>query len=129
MFRPHYKKVADWETNQWIGRGFPVQMPTEVIIAKGQNLEAGSVLGRKADGKYVLSAAQNGAGEAIKDGTEKPRLILAEPIDARAYDMRGVAFRTGSYIKQGLTFGKGHTPETTRDDLELRSIYFEEGTN
>ncbi|SMF80791.1 head decoration protein [Pseudobacteriovorax antillogorgiicola] len=132
-FDPHYKEIASWEPDHFLGRQFPVRMPAEVIIEKGQNLAEGSILGKKPNGKYVLSAKsvtqEDGTEAPVDDGSEIPSRILSCPVDARASDMKAVAYRTGSYIKSGLTIGEGHTLDDMEEGLELRNIYFEEDTD
>ncbi|HYX36939.1 MAG TPA: head decoration protein [Oligoflexus sp.] len=109
-----------------IAGDFPLK--TEAItLAKGQNLKRGSVLGRiKASGKFVLSRKTNDQGAAISDGSEIPLRILGEAVDASDKDQVTVAYRTGSFLKQGLTLHESHNFGDIKYDLETRSIFIED---
>jgi len=90
----------------------------EVVIAAGQDLARGAVLGRiTASDKFVLSLAAAG------DGSEVPRAILEEPVDATAGDKRAAASRTGEFNEDALIFGTGHTADSTRDALRDLNIH------
>jgi hypothetical protein len=92
----------------------------EVVIASGQVLSRGAVLGRiTASNKFVLSLA------AASDGSEVPRAILEEDVDATAGDKRAPAARTGEFNAAALTFGTGHNADSTRDGLRGLGIHLE----
>lgn len=78
-----------------------------VIILSGQNLKRGAVLGVvTASGKYTLSAS------AASDGSQAPKAILAEDVNAAAGDTVGPAYFTGEFGDLMMTFGTGHTQAT-----------------
>ncbi|MBB4102391.1 head decoration protein [Allorhizobium borbori] len=89
------------------------------VLAAGQNLTRGAVLGRvTATGKLVLSVA------AATDGSGTPFAILAdEEADASAADVGVTSYLTGQFLARNLTFGAGHTADSTRDALRLLSIH------
>ena len=68
-------------------------------------------------GKYKLAAA------AAVDGSQRPTRILAEAVDATSADKVGVAYMTGEFAEDSLTYGSGHTKTTVKDDLEALGIY------
>lgn len=104
---------------------FPVRRGA-VTIEQGQVLKAGAILGRKtASGKFVLCAAKAEDDSAITDGSERAMRILSMDVDASAGDRKATVYVTGVYLESGVTVGRGHSIESVRDDLELRSIYLE----
>lgn len=90
-----------------------------VTIAGGSGaLDAGAVLGRiTASKKLTLSAAAAG------DGSEAVRAVLAEPVDATAGDVQAIAYFTGEFNPDQLTFGAGHTAASAADALRALSIF------
>ncbi len=92
---------------------------TEVVtIAAGEVLSAGSVLGKvTSSGEYKLSAS------AATDGSQTPARVLAEDVDASAGATQAVVYRVGHLIASALTFGAGHTADTTRDGLAAKGLY------
>ena len=97
---------------------FP-QVTKAETIAAGQNLQRGAVLGRiTASGKYVLALS------AAEDGSNTPRAILAEDVDASAADAAGTqTYRTGHFKPEHLTFGTGITANSARDGLRALGIH------
>ena len=84
----------------------------EVTILSGQNLVAGSVLGKvTASGKCVLSLSGS------SDGSETPYAILMEDRDASAADLVGVALITGQVNDNQLTLGTAHTIASITEGL------------
>lgn len=68
-------------------------------------------------GKYKLAAA------AAVDGSQNPVAILAQDTDAAAADKKAVAFLTGEFAEEKLTFGVAHTAATVREPLRKLGIY------
>lgn len=89
----------------------------KIIVASGQNLVRGSVIGKiTASGKYALSAS------AATDGSEVPDLILAENADATSADVSALAYARGDFITQALTLGAGHTVASITEGLRIKGI-------
>jgi hypothetical protein len=118
--------LDSYNPHDLIAGDFPLK--TEAItLAKGQNLKRGAVLGRiKASGKFVLSRKTDDQAAAISDGSEIPLRVLGEAVDASVKDQVTVAYRTGSFQKQGLTIHESHNFSDIKYDLETRSIFIEE---
>ncbi len=100
------------------GGDFP-QVTRSGTLAAGQNLTRGAVLGRiTASGKLVLSAS------ASSDGSQGVFAILADDeADATAGDIGITYYVTGHYFAPNLTFGTGHTADSTRDTLRGLGIH------
>lgn len=89
-----------------------------VTIASGAGVLArGAVLGKiTAGGKYKLSLS------ASSDGSQTPDLILAEPVDATAADVKALAYARGDFTAAALTLGTGHTVATITEGLRAKGI-------
>jgi len=117
MSRALYTTSAAPDPNDLIAGAFPT-VKRKVILAQGENLARGAVLGRvTADGTYKLSLA------AAADGSEAPRAILGETIDATAQPAEAIVFETGHFVGARLTFGAGHSIASTRDGLRGLGIH------
>lgn len=68
-------------------------------------------------GKYVKSLA------AAVDGSQTPTCILGADVDATSADVASFAYIAGDFNENQMTFGTGHTADSVRDGLRLRSIY------
>lgn len=68
-------------------------------------------------GKYKKSLA------AATDGSETPIAILAEDADATSGDADAIAYYTGDFNSDAMTFGTGHTAANTKDALRARGIF------
>jgi hypothetical protein len=91
-----------------------------ITLITGQNLKRGSLLGRiTASGKYTLSLA------AAADGSEVPKVILAEDTDASAADKVTVAYFAGHFDENRVIFGTGQTAANTREALRDFGILLE----
>ncbi|WP_265822529.1 head decoration protein [Geovibrio ferrireducens] len=91
-----------------------------IVLASGSALKRGALLGKDTDGKFKLSLA------AAEDGSEDPVAILAEDVDATAGDKVTIAYTTGEFASDELTYGPGHTAESVKDALHIRSIFIKE---
>lgn len=90
----------------------------EVVIASGQNLVRGAVIGLiTASNKFVLSLSAAG------DGSQVAKAIVAEDIDATGGDKRAAVYRTGEFNQAALTFGTGHDADSVRDSLRDVGIH------
>ncbi len=124
-FEPSFNDVASYQPTDLIAGDFNLLSET-ILLEAGQVLKRGSVLGHKTGAeKYALSAKIDKAGAQINDGSEEPKRILAEDVDASAGDRLTIAYLTGSFFPKGLTIGKGHTIESIKEPLELRSIFLQ----
>lgn len=92
-------------------------------IANGQNVIRGALMGRiTAGGEWVLSLS--GAG----DGSEVPRAIMVDDVDASGAAAEGMLYTKGSFNELALTFGAGHTADSVRDGLRDIGIYLGKNT-
>lgn len=113
---PDYTFAPD----EFITGDYPMKTEPETILS-GQNLPARSVLGRvTASGKWVLSLS------AAVDGSEVPRAILAEAIDASAGDVDGPVFKSGTYNPTLLNYGAGHDADTVKAAFEGTPLFLHE---
>ncbi len=123
---PMFGDLESFNPHDLIAGDFPLKTEA-IILAKGQKLKRGSVLGRiKATGKFVLSRKTLDGAAVNSDGSETPLRILAEDVDASDKDQVTIAYRTGSFLKQGLTLHESHSYSDIKYDLEARSIFIEE---
>lgn len=91
---------------------------TRKVTITGGSWPAGAVLGRiTASGKHSLSLA------AATDGSQTPRVILAEPANATAGDVEAIVYLSGDFLPDGLTIGAGHTAASIADGLRTLSIF------
>lgn len=89
-----------------------------VVIASGQTLSAGAVLGKvTSTGKYAL------VDSTASDGSENPVAILAVDVDASAADVTVPVYLTGEFNEDALTFGGTDTADTHRDALRALGIF------
>lgn len=90
-------------SNLFSGHVMP-QVSDGAVIASGQNLARGAVLGKvTADGKLKL------VDKAAVDGSEKVYAILAEDVDASLADKAAPIFLTGEFNENALTVAEGTT--------------------
>lgn len=90
-----------------------------VTLKAGQIYPLGSVLGRDtASGVCAL------VDSTKSDGTETVYGILSEEVDATDEDRESVAYVTGEYVEQRLTFGGNDDPDTHRAAAEEKHIFF-----
>jgi hypothetical protein len=95
---------------------FPQQTET-VVVAAGQNLLRGAVLGKiTASGKYVLSTS------AAADGSQTPTRVLLHDTNAVA-DTRAPVAITGEFNSRRVILGAGHTVAGIRDGLAANSLF------
>lgn len=89
----------------------------DATILSGQNVGAGAVLGQQTTGgKWMLSVA------AASDGSQTPKAVLAEGVNATAGDRPGILYLLGDFDATRLVFGAGHTIASTRVELAARGI-------
>ena len=88
-----------------------------VTLPAGSIYKVGSVLGEiTGTKKHPLATA------AANDGSQTPEFVLAQTVDATAADMQAVAYVTGDFVEEVLTFGAGITADSARDGLRKLGI-------
>lgn len=101
-----FRKGTPYVPDNLLAGEYPRVMKT-VTIAKSGPLERGAVLGKiTATGKFVLSLAE------ADDGSETPRAILAEGVDATEDDVEATVYLTGEFSTNAITLGDGHTVDS-----------------
>ena len=116
---------GEYQPQDLIAGDFPLKAES-LLIEAGQVLKRGSLLGKKDSGKWVLSALEKTDGSLVEDGSEIPTRILAEDIDtSKGNDRLSIGYLTGSFLKSAVTLGRGHSLESIKDQLEIRSIYLQ----
>lgn len=89
-------------------------------LLSGQNLARGAVLGIITTGdRMTLSAS------AAVDGSQVPRYILVEAVNATAGDAECIVYETGEFNGAALVLGAGHTLATIEQGLRGNGIYFQ----
>ncbi len=89
-----------------------------VTILTGAAHVRGEVLGKiTASGKYIKSLS------AAVDGSEVPRVILAEAVDATGGDKLAGVYLTGEFNEAALTLGAAHTADSIREGLRAFCIF------
>ena len=117
-YEPSFRQVGSHQHINIIAGDFPLLTET-ITIAAGQSLKKGAVLGKNADGDYVLSVA------AAEDGSQKPQRILATDCDATEAAKDSIAYKTGRFKANKLTYGEGNSFQSVKGALEIRSIFLE----
>jgi hypothetical protein len=115
--QPAFDNAAGAYTHDNLIAGDGVPVVTESIVLDTGNLTRGALLGRLANGKYVLSLA------AADDGSQTPVAILAEDADATSADKTTVAYLAGEFNTAAMTFGTGHTAASTKAALRGLGIF------
>jgi hypothetical protein len=101
-----------------IAGGDPSAQAEEVTLLSGESVVRGEVLGIiTASGKAAASLS------ASTDGSETPRLIAAEAMDASAADKKMHAYTRGRFNQDQLTIGTGHTAASIKQGLWDYQIY------
>lgn len=96
---------------------FPVVMDTGVI-ASGQTLHAGAVLGQvTASKEYVLCKA------AAEDGSQHPSAVLDQDVDTAGGAKSAPIRLTGQVLGNQLTLGEGLTLAAAKAALRPLSIF------
>ena len=90
----------------------------EVVIASGQNLVRGAVVGLvTATNKLILSAS------GATDGSQTPVGIMADDVDATVEDKTAPMYRTGEFNQDDLVLGTGHTIDSVKPTLRDAGIH------
>lgn len=95
---------------------------TEAVeLQEGQVYRAGSVLG-----KITASGLCTLVDSAKTDGSEEIFGVLADDVDATDRDMPAIAFLTGEFNRNRVTFGGSDTYETHQEAARIKNIYFKD---
>lgn len=96
----------------------------QVIIAAGAKHRKGEVLEIMEDGKCDILGTTDAENKAEKPeagtATATAAYILAEDVDAEVEDTVGVAYRSGSFIRNALIVKEGYSL-TDKDETALRN--------
>lgn len=121
MNRPEFGSLGEFQPDQLVSGEFPRVTKTVTLEADNGIVVKGSVLGRvDVGGEYKLSVA------AAEDGSEDVRVILVETVDTTDGEVDALVYETGEFNPHALTFGAGHTAESTEDALRALSIFLRE---
>ena len=89
-----------------------------VTITGNANLPIGAVLGIiLANGKAKVS------DPAATDGSEIPQAILGESVDTTAGDAIAMVYFSGEFNELALSWGPGHTLDSIKEALRIRSFF------
>ena len=100
-----------------IAGNFPLTT-SDIVVASGQTLVRGSVLGKKsADDTGVL------VDSAATDGSQVPFCILAEDIDTSGGEAVAPVYLSGEFNEAALVFGGSDTIATHRATLRELSLF------
>lgn len=115
--RAGFSAEGTYTPDALIAGDFPIRTE-KVTIVSGQNLVRGALLGMiTASGKYNLSLS------AASDGSQTPRAVLAEDVDASGGDAEGIIYVAGDFNQDALTYGTGHTAASVKAGLRDLNIY------
>jgi len=93
----------------------------KVVIASGQNIIAGTVLGKiTASGKYITSLS------AAADGSQTPDFVAATDVDATGGDKEAIVYETATLVATALTLGASHTIASIREGLRVKGILIDD---
>ena len=98
------------------GNEFPFYTKVRTIKQSETPLNRGTILGKDADDKFLLSV------KTATDGSEEPRVILAEDVDASAEDVDVLVFEAGVFNANSMTFGEGHTAQSVQFEIFMQNI-------
>ena len=111
-------KIAEYKPKAFFASDFPRETG-EVVLAAGMFYPEGSVLGKvTASGKCTLAAA------AASDGSQNLYGILAEDVDATDGDRTSIAYLTGCFAQQRLTYAAGNSADNFAAAGRTLSIFF-----
>lgn len=115
---PSFSTQGTQTPDNLLAGGEPSAQAEEVTLLSGESVVRGEVLGiATATGKALASLS------ASTDGSEEPRLIAAEDMDASAADKKMHAYTRGRFNQDQLTIGTGHTIASIKQGLWDYQIY------
>jgi hypothetical protein len=98
------------------GNEFPFYSVARTIKKTATLLKRGTVLGKNADDKFVVSV------KTATDGSEVPRVVLAEDVDAKDADVQALVFEAGVFNANSMTLGAGHTAQSVQFEPFMQNI-------
>lgn len=111
-----------------IAGDFPMNFE-KVTVPAGHVLPRGALLGRvTASGKHVLSATVDADGDPVADGSQTPRALLVDAVDASDGDAEAMVYLSGSFDARSVTFGAGHTAASVKDALRPLGLWLVDTT-
>ena len=92
---------------------YPVATRTVTIVSGAGALVRGTVIGKiTSGGKYKTALS------ASSDGSQTPRYILAQDVDASAADATALVYASGDFDSGKLTYGTGITAASAEAAFE-----------
>jgi hypothetical protein len=114
---PGFSTSAAHDPNGLFASDAPVYI-RPITVVSGQDLGAGTVLGRiTTGGKFAKSVS------TAADGSQTPVAVLLGAIDASGGDKQALAAFTGAFKQNRLIWGDGHTPASAWQALAARRIF------
>lgn len=98
------------------GNEFPFYAKHRTIKQSDTLLKRGTVLGKDADDKFLVSVA------TADDGSQEPRVVLGQDIDATEADVEALVFEAGVFNARSMTFGDGHTAQSVQFETFMQNI-------
>ncbi len=96
---------------------YPLAVRGVTVVSGAGVLVRGTVIGKiTSGGKYQTALA------AASDGSQTPRLILAEDVDATSADVAAKAYWSGDFDSTKLTFGTGITAAAFEAALDTAGL-------
>lgn len=115
---PSFAAQGTYTPDNLLAGGDPSAQAEEITLVSGESVVRGEVLGIiTASGKAAASVA------ASTDGSENPRLIAAEDMDASLADKKMHVYTRGRFNQDQLTIGAGHTAASIKQGLWDYQIY------
>lgn len=109
------EKIAENTPDKLIAGHEKPLLTQAVVIASGQTLERGSVIGIvEADGKGKL------CDKASADGSQVAKFVLSHDVDASEEDVTVACWKTGIFNRDEVIFGGDSTAED--HEAELRNV-------
>ena len=115
--RAGFQSEGTFTPDNLIAGDFPIRTK-KVILVSGQNLARGALLGTiTTGGKRTLCLT------GVSDGSQTPREILAEDVDASAGDKEATVYISGDFNQDRIIYGASHSAATVSDFLRDLNIY------
>ena len=103
--------------SDWVTGNMPITTVTVTIPSGDGVVAARSVLGIvTATGVATLSLSAAG------DGSQVPKYILVEEVDATSADVESQVYDTGCFNPDLLVFGTGHDADSVKEPLRAHGI-------
>ena len=113
-------RIGEFNFENLLAGDFP-RTTDSVVMKAGKVYPVGSVIGREtATGECAL------VDSTKSDGTEKVYGVLSVEVDATKGAFPGIAFLTGEYNQNRLTFGGTDTHDKHKDAARERCIFFKD---